>query len=104
MVLDQIIEQFDRRDRTSQMIVEISVETLTARRFLFAHKNLSHPAMDEVAQRSYKSMEGRASASAVRADCGPSVVELRPPLPEIRPKLKRQWQPIRCDPRFAGRA
>jgi len=31
------------------MIVEISVETLTARRSLFAHKNLSHLATDEVA-------------------------------------------------------
>jgi hypothetical protein len=35
------------------MIVEINVETLTARRFLFAHKSLSHLATDEDVLRSH---------------------------------------------------
>ena len=37
MVLDHIVEQLNCCDRTGEMIVKIDVETLTARRFLFAH-------------------------------------------------------------------
>jgi proline dehydrogenase len=53
MVLDQIVEQFHRRNRSGQMIIEISAETLGTWRFLFAHKNLSRLAIDEAAPRSH---------------------------------------------------
>jgi hypothetical protein len=39
------------------------METLTSRRFLFAHKNLSHATMDKAAPRSHKYAEGRARHS-----------------------------------------
>src|SRR5207302_10659 len=97
------------------MIFEISVETLPARRFLFAHENLSHLAMNEVAPRD--SVLGNTGCqpvdlgslprSSVRCSgADPSHVAGNCRLSACAPQsqLERQRQPIRRDPGFAGSA
>src|SRR5947208_16884565 len=81
------------------MSVEISVETLTARRSLFAHKNLSHLATDEVASL----IHGGASSR----EPGPGLALPAPHSPahhylQGAAKLKPQLQEAERDAPFAG--
>jgi hypothetical protein len=49
MMLNQIVDHFNCCDRTGEMIVKVEMQTLAARRLLFAHMHLSHLVINKAA-------------------------------------------------------